>query len=414
MRDVEQRRRRRGIGVPQIVVNRLEVPDVLAGLCLDRDDRVPVEVRARPVAPVVARNRRGERQVDEAALGVGREEERPRVGTQPALPAIARPRVVPDVVRLGHRVEFPQARSIAHVEGAGVSDAAEGAGRGIGADHGDVAEDERHGVVGDAEADRAVVAEAGRGLAGGRLQRMQLETGGEQDARLVLVIARPVGDAPAGRRPAGHRTAPDLLARLGTQRDHAIRRRQVHHAVDHDRRRLRVRSAPGGVRLGAPQVVGPGSTQAGHVVRGDGGERGVPGSCQVAAVHRPVGAARIRRLGRRTGRQAEGQQRTRTEDDQRSPGRGYGRSAIARLPRRNHESHGCSRPPPDVDHRRRFRCAAVRRTRRGRQRAGAHRDARSRRSLRPRGRRGGVGNLDGSRDRAERLPSHLRRSASPV
>ena len=83
------------------------------------------------------------------------------------------------------------------------------------------------------------------------------------------------------------------------------------------------------------------------------------------------------------------------------------RRGIRAAPRGEDRQRTHTRARKKREHRRRFHCAAVRRTRRGRQRAGAHRDARSRRSLPRRGRRGGVGNLDGSRDRAERLPSHL-------
>ena len=213
-RNVEQGRRRRRIGVPQVVVNRLEVPDVLAGLGPDRDDRVAVEVRARPVAAVVARNRRRQRQVDEAALGVRGEEERPRVGAQPSPPTVAGPGLVPDVARLGHRIELPQLRAAARVVGAGVADAPDGAGRRVGADDHDVPVHERHRVVGHAQVHRAGVPETGRGFPAGGVQGVQAQTGGEQDARLVPVVARPPGDAAARRRAARQRMAPDLLARL--------------------------------------------------------------------------------------------------------------------------------------------------------------------------------------------------------
>src|SRR5262245_39800161 len=77
-------------------MNRLEVPAVLAGLDVDCDYRIAEEVRALPIAAVGTGNRRRERQVDEAALLVEREVERPGVGAEPIFPAVAVPRLVAD------------------------------------------------------------------------------------------------------------------------------------------------------------------------------------------------------------------------------------------------------------------------------------------------------------------------------
>ena len=73
LHEVEQRARRWHVGVPEIVMHRLEVPQVLAGLRIDGDDRIGVDVVAGAVAAVVVGGGvAGEgrpRQVEETGVG---------------------------------------------------------------------------------------------------------------------------------------------------------------------------------------------------------------------------------------------------------------------------------------------------------------------------------------------------------
>ena len=221
--DVEQHRRRGRVGVPQIVANRLEVPAVLAAVRVHRHHGVAVQVGALTVAAVGARNGRRQREVHQVALRVDREVERPGVGAQPSLPTVAGPRVMAHVARLRHGVELPERRAAARVVGAGVADAANRPGRRVRADHDDVAEDQRHGVVRHAELDDPAGAESGHGRAARRVDGVQVQAGGEEDARLQAVAARPPRDAAPGGRALYRRVAPALLAGDRIQRDDAVR-----------------------------------------------------------------------------------------------------------------------------------------------------------------------------------------------
>ena len=56
---------------PQIVVNHLEMPDAFPVPGVERNERVGVEIRARPPSPVRRRGRRRQRDVDVTQLLVG-------------------------------------------------------------------------------------------------------------------------------------------------------------------------------------------------------------------------------------------------------------------------------------------------------------------------------------------------------
>ena len=90
---VEQDRRVRDVGVPDVVVHDLEVPQVLAGVRVGRDDAGAEEIVAGPIAAVAIADGRAERHVDDAARGVDRHQA-PDVDARAVLPAVARPRVV--------------------------------------------------------------------------------------------------------------------------------------------------------------------------------------------------------------------------------------------------------------------------------------------------------------------------------
>ena len=65
---VDERRRRREIGVPDVVMHDLEVPQILSGVGIGRDEAGAEQVVALAVAAVLVDRRRAERHVDDAAL----------------------------------------------------------------------------------------------------------------------------------------------------------------------------------------------------------------------------------------------------------------------------------------------------------------------------------------------------------
>ena len=143
------------------------------------------------------------------------------------------------VARLRDGVELPQLRAGPRIERARVADPADRPRRRVGADHDDVLVDERHRVVRHADIDGAASVPKARSrspvLALTAIRRrpaVKMMRGGS------VAVAGPVRDAAARQRAAGDRMLPELLAGLGIERDDAIRGRQVHHAVDDDRRRL--------------------------------------------------------------------------------------------------------------------------------------------------------------------------------
>ena len=292
--DVEQHGRRGRVGIPQIMADRLEVPAVLAGLRVDRHHGVAVQVGALAVAAIGAGDGRGKREVHEAARLVHGEVERPGVGAQPITPAVALPGVVSHVARLRHGVELPQRVAAARVERTGVADAADSPARRVRADHDDVSEDERHGVVRHAQVDGAAVAEPVHGRAGRRVEGVQAEAAGEEDARRQAVSARPPGDPAPGRRAVRQHVPPVLPAADRVERGDAIGPRQVHHAVDDDGGGLRPRARRVSrvLVLRGAQRIGPGLREAGHVAGVHLRERGVAGARGIAAVQRPAASDR--------------------------------------------------------------------------------------------------------------------------
>ena len=92
-----------------------------------------------------------------------------------------------------------------------------------------------------------------RQIAGRGVERDELRSGGEEDARRQIA-ARPASTPRRARSSASAAAAraPHLLAGVGFEREHLVAaRRQIHHAADHDRRRSR--DSPGGL----PEAVGP-------------------------------------------------------------------------------------------------------------------------------------------------------------
>ncbi len=101
--------------------------------------------------------------------------------------------------------------------------------------------------------DKAAIAESGHRFSGFRIQRHQTAIGDAQEQpRPQRPVTRPVHNAPPRDLVLGV-VPPDLLASLRLQGEHARTAAQIHHAVDHDRRDLKVRDAgverPRGLQL---------------------------------------------------------------------------------------------------------------------------------------------------------------------
>ena len=118
--DVEKRWRGREVGIPDVVVHDLEVPQVLAGVRVGRDDARAEEIVAGAIAAVLIDRGRAERHVDDAALDVDGDEA-PDVDARAILPAVARPRVVELLARLRNRSERPHQLAGVDVPGAHIA-----------------------------------------------------------------------------------------------------------------------------------------------------------------------------------------------------------------------------------------------------------------------------------------------------
>src|SRR3954468_3439066 len=249
--DARERRLRRQIGIPDVVMHGLECPYELAGLDAQRDHRIGMLVVARPLAAPKIRRRRGRRQEDQSARRVDRHR----------LPDIGLPGF--DAVAL-ERLEGPARLTAARIERAHHTarrvDAAVVADRG--ADHDDPAADRRrrgdlefagpfqlHANIGP---DFTALAEAGTGDSRLRIERDQANiVRAHEDARSTCGIYRrlivdPVSDAAADVAIGGtlvdrdlRIVAPFLRARAGIERDHLVERRAEDQTVlDEQRRRL--------------------------------------------------------------------------------------------------------------------------------------------------------------------------------
>src|SRR5262249_61549411 len=103
----------------QVVVNDLEVPDALAGLRVEGDERVRVQVRARPPSTVLRGGGRRQRNVHVAELFVCRHRI-PRADVTRHLPRFVAPRVGTGLAGLRHDVKGPQQLARLRVEAAHV------------------------------------------------------------------------------------------------------------------------------------------------------------------------------------------------------------------------------------------------------------------------------------------------------
>ncbi len=144
------------------------------------------------------------------------------------------------------------------------------------------------------EIELAVIPEARNGHAGFDVDGdEETVTGAEEDTSGIVLVARPVRDAARGTARVAVFEGPDDFAGFGFERhERLVRRCDIHHAVDDERRCLALPSpATGSGRGGGgggPAIEGPGLGQ----LRGIGGvdlrEGGVAGTARVAAVGLPV------------------------------------------------------------------------------------------------------------------------------
>ena len=321
--------------IPQIVMDGLEMPPIGARLDIDGDHGIPEQVRPVPVSAVETADRRRERQVHEAALLVEREVEGPGVDAEAIFPALALPCVVTRCARLWNRAELPQLRAGARIERAGIADAADGARRRVRADNDDVPVHERHGVVRHSHVYFAVVAEARGGGTRACVERDQTASGRDEDARRDVAAARPICDAATRRRRACDGMLPDFFSRFGLERHDAVRGRQIHDAVDDNRRRLGIEARGAAPSTGRRrrrlrlQAIRPHLRQLRDVLRVDLPQRRVAAPDQISSVHRPVALAPVRELRLRSG----------GADEERCGGRqNHPRAHRVHQPRCSHES----------------------------------------------------------------------------
>src|SRR6266568_1748 len=119
-RQSNQVRTERQIMVPEIVPERLEMPNPLAGECIQAQRAIRKEVIAFAVAPIeVGRGRAGAQENQAAFLVHARAA--PVVGRSGAFPRVAFPGLMTEFVRARNGVESPQLLAGPHVKGAGIA-----------------------------------------------------------------------------------------------------------------------------------------------------------------------------------------------------------------------------------------------------------------------------------------------------
>ena len=150
--EVDENRRRRHVVVPDVVVDQLLVPDHLAGLDVQADQRAREEVVAGPVSAVDVVGGRFHAQVHVAQRRIGAERA-PDAGVAGVLRRIAQPRLGAGLALAWNGVERPQLLPRADVEGHDVAlhvgDVDAAARRQRGADHDHVVRDHRRRTVAD-------------------------------------------------------------------------------------------------------------------------------------------------------------------------------------------------------------------------------------------------------------------------
>ena len=99
---VDEQRRRLGVVVPDVVMHELEVPEILAGVRIDRDDRRREQIVAGTIDADAVVVRGAERHVEDAALRIERHVA-PDVDAGSVLRAVSAPGVVAELARAAAR-----------------------------------------------------------------------------------------------------------------------------------------------------------------------------------------------------------------------------------------------------------------------------------------------------------------------
>ena len=118
--DGDELRRRHVVQVPQVVMDRLKVPEPLARSRIEREQAVAEQIRSVAVGTVEVVRRRAGRQVHDAALFVDRHLA-PVVRAAHVLVRILRPGLVAELTGSRHGVELPQPLAGDDVVGADVT-----------------------------------------------------------------------------------------------------------------------------------------------------------------------------------------------------------------------------------------------------------------------------------------------------
>ena len=290
---IDQDRRARVVEIPNVMGDVLEVADIFAGIEIDRDERLRVEIVAGPDRAVEVRRRVADHEVDALGLEIDR-----RVLPHAAAERLVRIAGLGELRLLGLDIAMQVfARGVLgrpHADGVlggGVEIPDELAGLGvIGSDEAadtvfaTIRADQDFAVDG-GRRHRLAIAERGIGDLGlphdaARLGVQRDELGIERSQIDLVVIdghAAVVRAAAIGRdRTHGVLVVPIFLARLGVERiDMVERRRDIHDPVDDDRRRLlgllhlRLED-PGGVKLADIRRIDllcPGNTGSGRNCR---------------------------------------------------------------------------------------------------------------------------------------------------
>ncbi len=99
---IDDKRRRLGVVVPDVVMHELEVPEILAGVRVDRDHRGREQIVAGAVGADAVVVRGAERHVEDAALDIERGVT-PDIDAGPVLRAVPAPGVVAEFARAAAR-----------------------------------------------------------------------------------------------------------------------------------------------------------------------------------------------------------------------------------------------------------------------------------------------------------------------
>ena len=301
----EKRRRSGEVAIPDVVMDALEMPEALAGVGVEGEQRVGEEVVAEAIATVEIKDSRASGRVENAAFGI-ESHAGPVVCGSGGLPRTIGPGFVAKFAGMRNRVEGPAQGPAVHVEGANVA-----RGRGMGfriasADDDEVFVDEAGGGKGDglllvtfavaqafAEVEAALVAEGWDQMAGAWIDCVEIIHASGEEARFVAV--GPVAEA--ARRLSGAADGgvvhldggieePETLAGGGIEReDFAAVGEPDEGAANDERIRFEIAFLAG--------VINPRLLEMRDVCAVDLREHGIVIAVDVTVVRGPVGILRV-------------------------------------------------------------------------------------------------------------------------